>query len=500
VENGWLRPQHLPLVAQHSASLGLMVEKEPRQFKYVTWRAYGWTGQVTSAEGKVCYTCGSEQTQLAAAKSVAKHLGVTVNSLRLPKAAVTKQKYWYVYPRPGNTWRVQIGNAHYGEYTRQLEAVDKAAQLMDCETSDLVKNKDTPPKVAQQRMELLEPLYKDYLPADLEDAVQRLPAEKGMYKAEPALHLLSLQGKYGPFRQALFEAWKSTGPGVQESRSPGDRNSVESRAELVFQVVCVALKKCHRVPMDTWVRNCGRGVSYVSGFLPTLARLKLLKHQSTGRHILRLGMRGEPYALQCTGKAKQTAIELLQGYVRAADVFAEALQTPLRTCTEWINCLTSVRSRLTDVGAAGMGDSSAYLVPWTFRAWAISIMRANHVRSLAGHHQCSNRQLSQMFPDQKQLVIRIWQSLRVKACRTKQKPLVSCAELMRVLKCRCPVELLTCRLCLVSAGELHALTTLELQAMMPQLRKAMNRFREAEGLWPSPALLVSLCRSPDVEV
>ena len=204
---------------------------EPRKYKYVSWQQPGeryeggWVGQVRDPQTRQqAYTCNRQATQLMAAKTVAKILGVSVTALQLRpgRGRPPTHKYMHVYPAvSGRGRQVRIGSTHHGYHATQQEAVEAAAKILGCETKDLVTEL-VPATEVRQRMSVLEPLYQQLLPLDLEDAVGRATSSAKMYRAEPTLQLICLQGKYGPFRAALLEAWTTlqAKPGTQRSRRP----------------------------------------------------------------------------------------------------------------------------------------------------------------------------------------------------------------------------------------------------------------------------------------
>ena len=493
---------------------------EPRKYKYVSWQQSGeryeggWVGQVRDPQtGQQAYTCNRQATQLAAAKTVAKTLGISVTALQLKpcQGRPPTQKYMHVYPAvSGQRWQVMIGSTHHGYHATQLEAAEAAAKILGCQTQDLVAELATA-TVVKQRMAVLEPLYRQLLPLDLEDAVGRTTTSAKMYRAEPTLQLICLQGKYGPFREALLEAWTSlqVKPGAQrsrrpikDSRSPGvkkDEGVVKeclgARAAHVYQVLALAIKKCSGQRMAEWVRNCGQGVSHVSGFLPVLSRLRMVTHSKGGRQAVHLGVNGLPYSLPTGPQQTAAAQELISKYVQAADVFAEVLQKPPKTCMEWLEKLQALTARLEPIKAPGLGSSCSYTLPWTFRAWAISSMRKEGIKSLGGAATCPLSRFQDMFPDQKDVLGKLRRSWNVRRCQQGQAGLQSAKDLMAELAYKGPPELLTCRLCLASAADLGAIPGSVFRAQAAVLQRLMQEYKALHQLWPSPAVLMRLVQA-----
>ena len=117
------------------------------------------------------------------------------------------------------------------------------------------------------------------LPADLLSAIQHQKTSHAMYTSEPGLEMISLQGKYDPFRTALFGAWQSSCSAVKKKGAA----SLEQRAEVMLNILEKTLDQLSEVPMQEWHDNCGRNVSHVLGWLPLLARLDVLQVQTRKR-------------------------------------------------------------------------------------------------------------------------------------------------------------------------------------------------------------------------
>ena len=65
-----------------------------------------------------------------------------------------------------------------------------------------------PTKALLLKYQALRPLYDHRHPGDIESAIAEQSLSMDMFVAEPALELLSLLGKYGPWRRNLHMAWR----------------------------------------------------------------------------------------------------------------------------------------------------------------------------------------------------------------------------------------------------------------------------------------------------
>ena len=171
------------------------------------------------------------------------------------------------------------------------------ADYLGLKLKDVVRKRLATLRRVSSRLPVLAKLRAGKLPADLLSAIRHQMSSQPMFAAEPGLELISLQGKYDPFRQALYEAWtKVTGGGSAVRRSAAQQFSnsavqesdvavqdYDGRAEVMLDVLEETVARVHLVPMQEWHDNCGRGVSHVLGYLPLLARLNLIQvqHQKT---------------------------------------------------------------------------------------------------------------------------------------------------------------------------------------------------------------------------
>ena len=119
-------------------------------------------------------------------------------------------------------------------------------------------------------------------PADLEDLYQRAQWIASASKNEPAIALLMVQLKYGPWRAALQSAWRrrcraATAVCAQRPTSEA------GRATLVLDALTEAARTVsNQKAPRSWLRNAGRFVRRHSGAEQVLRHLSVLKSAPQG--------------------------------------------------------------------------------------------------------------------------------------------------------------------------------------------------------------------------
>ena len=167
---------------------------------------------------------------------------------------------------------------------------------------------------------------------------------------EPALRIISIQLKYGPWRDALVVAWK---------RHCKDGEGVIGRAGRAAFIVKLLKHVCqamHMASLDAWVDNLGLNIGYVAGPVPTLHRLGILKAVAgkRGRGVLCYSKerRGRAKRL-CVGFDEHARARALVGkFIDLSDAVGD-VKAP-RTCREWVEVQQNIVDRMTEIKPPGM--------------------------------------------------------------------------------------------------------------------------------------------------
>ena len=146
------------------------------------------------------------------------------------------------------------------------------------------------------------------------------------FSQEPALRLVSIHLKYGPWKDAFIKAFRCAGV------CGGGAQARASRLLAVLQETCRAMH--NRVDEQApWVENVGHCISFVSGPLAFLTRLGVL--QRAARGDLLLGMPG-PNSMRrlCNAREQPRIVAELSAWVHLADALGEPMAP--QTCQEWV--------------------------------------------------------------------------------------------------------------------------------------------------------------------
>ena len=257
-------------------------------------------------------------------------------------------------------------------------------------------------------------------------------------------------------------------------------------------------------------------------FLPLLHSFNLIEHSDDsdwklGRTCFRLGSQQTWYRWH--GKS-QASLGRLAKLTMAGDALARTLAEPPKTCSEWAQKCQQWQEALHPIRAPNLGKQSSYTTSWVFRVAAISRMRASGLqesRCPKGGPALSLREFAAAFPDQKCTMVRLARHLRRSAAPSPSKGAVrsphatrkvargqkslrspakasrikTVGQLQKALQTSCPLELLTCKLCLASSCTLRQFSDTYIRQNQAALDACMQKYRSYHGLWPSPGILLS---------
>lgn len=276
-----------------------MPAPEARLYRYVVYKQStrgpsGWVAQVPAA-GKQVTLGGVVAKQVTAAQLAAKHLKVTVDSLRLTagsrgKKVVKKPLKRHVYQR-GPSFYVVTGKDYHGTFKTATEAAEKAAEVAG-DTADgkpaKLKAQSCKPAELLERLRAAMPLYSSYDPPDLANLKTEMKLCQNLWRVEPALAYLSAAGKYGPWRASL----RQHAAQVLKKRSSG--LSPQARVTQLLTILKQTVTQMQHEDDSLWYENCGRGVHHHCSWLPMMQRLKLIAKWKAGAVKLKLGKQDVP--------------------------------------------------------------------------------------------------------------------------------------------------------------------------------------------------------------
>lgn len=333
-------------------------------------------------------------------------------------------------------------------------------------------------------------VVQDGLQGDLASAAEAEVSHQVMFTAEPGLWLVSLQGKYWPWKLALAESWAACQkpPAVQEVPEPEP-----SRADKFWRVLHRAVQLMDGRPYHQWHNHCGRGVAFHSGFLKLVQDLGLVVISPPAGAQPKAW---EPVQLSCTAgrqhhlRAASTSSascppevqSQVEKYLAAADLLNIALSSPPRTCQEYISKFKVFQQGAASLKAPHVGGG--YTVPWTFRSAAVARMRAKSLEALSEPEAVSPADFAAAFPDQNDWISQLQGS---SSCQTL-------ADFLKVLGYQGPPELLTMKLCLHLEADLQLYNPSWLWKHADQLHEGARELAEHLGFFPHIAVYLQLLR------
>ena len=444
-------------------------------------------------------------------------------------------------------WLMRVRDLHLGSAATMEDAVALLTQHVGPDRLPSFKRNRLDGKFLQNRMEpraerfrSLHSIFGCCLPGDLEaaqiayDGVRTsshldMPdrSHRDMFEQDPLMEILSIQGKTGPWKRALYEAWLANPTSRRLdvlTCQPllGDMEAQEL-AEQQISILRTAAQALSGKTFPAWSDSTGRNNQFHSGWLALLQSLAVVKLDPLG--LLALGEGLKPHSF-CP---IDWAFSKLSAMNDGALVLRRAWLCDLTSAPGWCRAIELARKECAEVAsrhrvhAVPRLDHShaGYLFPWTFRVGALT--RTAHLRPSAAAappapsicptcHQCvrkpelpqkrqglslwegvSLRQFRVMFPDQNEWVERL--------SNCKSHGTRNLATLMQALdQQHHPWELTTMWLCLLNDADLD-LSVNFWDDHAPQLQEKALAHRRIHGFWPHPAvasasLLAELAGAP----
>lgn len=340
----------------------------------------------------------------AEARKTAKLLQEAKASLDSTRASGTKGITWMTKGSM-QRWRVQWSGAYIGLFQNLADAEEALAKFcaerhLEAEASTA----DVGPRSVKARILRCRAFHQALghcIPADVEASLLayhgpgaskatphcNMPAcsHLEMFDFDSALEVISIQGKTGPWKTALFASWgKYLGSQPGDVRTSGPLTR-QQRVSRLLPILKATVEEMNGKQFPEWSSNTGKKNQFHSGWLALIGSesLKLVAHHDEGE--LLLGEGGGRY--RWTGDSEEAATILLR-LTAGSDVLKCAWAMPLQTAREWLDSITFARSGLEHASRelkvkslprlnhSALGTS--YLFPWTFRAGALC--RNQHLR------------------------------------------------------------------------------------------------------------------------
>jgi hypothetical protein len=240
----------------------------------------------------------------------------------------------------------------------------------------------------------------------------------------------------------------------------------------LYQVLSSVVSALHEVKFTEWVANCGKGVSFHSGWLPLLhLRVKLIKKAVDGPLIL--GSEENHYKVKCLDSSLTQSLEgILSMHDEVSDI-----EVP-QTCQAWSSAVDTLMECF-KVHPELTGKTDGYSKLWLARSFLFSLMRSHSppVKALALGGISANR-FANMFPDQSE-----WIHLLTARSGVEQS--------FKDLGYKGPPELFSMNACLFNHPQMD-LCPQYLHENRVCLQKKVREYKELHGMVPHPAVLAGL--------
>ncbi len=258
-------------------------------YQYVTRRLLGnasrcspgFYANVRTDAGKRSLS-GPYPSQRKAAAAAAENRGEKVADIRMLQPAPPRSMrsiYLHVSFHAGKDgWVVQVGGKTVGGvFPGQEEAAEKAADVTGLSKEALEAGRSVGGGSSRSHLIARQQAWMHIydgakeLPGDVEEMFRHIKLSKRMFRDEMALEILSIMGKYGPWKTALLQSYNMLAG--SRSRVRGGRLKVAKssrlgqRATFIRQVCLGALAACanRAEEFDPWVANVGMNMTFCSG-------------------------------------------------------------------------------------------------------------------------------------------------------------------------------------------------------------------------------------------
>lgn len=242
------------------------------------------------------------------------------------------------------TWQVRVAS----EYQGSSPTLEGAVQILGQALGVAPARKKVQPAQQQRwsRMKVLHSTFRGCLPGDLEAAAmaftgvltslhEDMPqaSHRDMFDEDPLWEVLSIQGKTGPWKNALHAAWKN-----RTSRRPDGREVPPHWIQAA--VLLRALESMSGKDFQPWSDSCGRNNQFHSGWLALVRSLGLIEPDPDEAGTYVLGQLGKHF--RKSPDMKPAFARLTQMSAGAA-ALKQAWGQPLESVHDWAESYCRVK-------------------------------------------------------------------------------------------------------------------------------------------------------------
>jgi len=291
--------------------------------------------------------------------------------------------------RNSRRWIGQAEGVTLGVFKTQLKAAAAVSRSLGVEVKSLKKAVCIPKAYAIKRFQLMMPIFQHSTPGDLASARTHTVSSHDMFASMPVLEFVSMMSKYGPFKDALHQAWQAW----QASRRQGDHGSLRNALSIIGKA-CIAYSELDEEVIAPWIAQCGVNVSHHMGPLPLCRRLGVLVPCQGHAKVCRMGKRSKHVRLASTFQEIHVALQRLK---RVAKFMAEIAVSRSRGVGTWQGyCKFSAALFAASAEVPGLKRSTGYTKRWLARSFAFSA-----TSQCSGLEKITTEQLAEVCPDAK---------------------------------------------------------------------------------------------------
>ncbi len=430
--------------------------------------------------------------------------------------------YKHVMARRNKTYTVYYGKVHEtsgnGHRTTKYfqvcdspaEAANQVAKYLqeDVKSMKVRRNRREWTRPSADRMAFMSGVFRGWMPADLASAIAFRRRGSSLQVSCPGAYVAGLLGKEDRWKDMLLQVWEAMLP-RERAKLHGlgsrDESLAKEGAQVLHGMLSMALAlwagwsipklghmpwpryvkativapppaKATEIEEDRrwWAAHVHRGVLHHLSLLPLALRWGIVTKTPRKQGSLRVANdQGEYYSL--TPFVAKEHVEVMQSLHRTG-VLLGMVPIP-HTNKEWAEALTKADT----VADAWECKRSAYHWPWLVRVYLIAEMRHAGVHALQVTQDWKEKKLRQALkPDQSEW-LPLWLSRLARG---------SLKRLLRRLKFKEPLELLSCFACVMADAGIMSYTTEELRQNTERIAKVRQEMHKQMGREAHPSMVL----------
>jgi hypothetical protein len=326
--------------------------------------------------------------------------------------------------------RTAVGYAAFAKgkfkrFTDEEAAAKHAAKMRGKRGVLLKKTKERRilPNAQNDRFQTWQLLYNKRLPGDAVATEEHAKTSWAMFKAEPALAVISILLKYGVVKNWLLEEFNNHNRDHPLARL----GQLEGRAEWIRSILQKVALRLHNFDLDDWIEGCGRSVAKCQGPVPFLRTLHIIRKLSREsckkgiknicayaskkkiqrKYVILVNKTNKDAYLVLTKPSDQAmAIDKIKKLLSVGSVVRGILAMPPKTLLEWKGMCAAAEEAIKRLGAPSLGATEwMYMIRWTLRGVLATALAHDGAELIIRH--ASIKDLLFCFPDASDWTLRL---------------------------------------------------------------------------------------------